>query len=105
MFKNFFETLRFGVHRRTMDFDEKRRKGNTTEEEKEKEKEKEKEEEEEEESKQTEVSFGPRRPVSSLISSLAFSRASSFSLSFLYFLPLAFVCLFSRRRFRFLEEG
>ena len=51
-----------------MDLDGKRERGNTAEED-----EDEDEDEEEERSEQTEVGFGLRRPVSSLISSLAFS--------------------------------
>lgn len=79
------------VHSPTMDLDgkrEKRRKKKGRAEEKEK-------------GEQTEAGLSPRRPASSLISSLAFSPSfflfSVFSLSLLYFFSFTFVCLFGRR--------
>lgn len=57
--------------------------------------------EEKEKGEQTEAGSSPRRPASSLISSLAFSPSfflfSVFSLSLLYFFFFTFVCLFGRR--------
>lgn len=59
--------------------------------------------EEKEKGEQTEAGLSPRRPASSLISSLAFSPSFflfsvfSLSLSLLYFFFFTFVCLFGRR--------
>lgn len=76
------------VHSPTMDLDEEKKKKKGRAEEKEK-------------GEQTEAGLNPRRPASSLISSLAFSPSfflfSVFSLSLLYFFSFTFVCLFGRR--------